>query len=697
MKVAPLSRAVLSGSIALLLLPAATLLRAADPAPAATPAPTVMDTVTVTGRGESLVGIASSSNEGVVGAEQLSRRPLLRVGEIVETIPGVIISQHAGGGKANQFYLRGFNLDHGTDLATSLDGMPINMPTHAHGQGYTDLNLLIPELVKEVEYKKGPYYADVGDFGSAGAFNIHYFDTLPNQLAVATGGTLGYGRGLLAGSPQVGAGHLLYAGEFEHSDGPWDRPDDYNKVNAVLRYSVGDDTNGLSVMLTAYHGTWNSSDQVARRAIGREVDQWGSLDDTTGGDSSRVNFIADWRRGDAASATRVLLYGFYYDLDLFSNFTYFLDDPERGDQFEQVDKRVTMGLKANHTWFGQMFGLKSDNTLGVQVRSDNIRNGLYHTENTNRLSTTRADHVIETSVGVYYENKTQWAEKVRTVAGVRADVFNFDVRTSNLDVNTGEKTSFIASPKASLIFGPWAQTEFYINGGLGYHSNDARGVLTNVDPGSGERVPNAKPLVRTKGAEVGIRTSAIEGLQSSLTFWMLDIDSELLFVGDAGTTEPSRPSRRYGVEFANFYNVNKWLTLDADFAWSHTRFRDDAPEGNYIPGSLETVVAAGISVHDIWGGFFGSLRVRYFGPRSLIEDDSVRSSSTTTVNAQLGYKFNETWTATVDLLNLLDERSSDIDYYYTSRLRGEPDAGVDDIHTHPNEPFSARFTVTARF
>jgi outer membrane receptor protein involved in Fe transport len=678
--------AVLAGSIALLLR------LHAEEAPV-----TQLETVTVTGRAENLVGTASSSNEGVIGAEELARRPLQRVGEIVETIPGVIVSQHAGGGKANQFYLRGFNLDHGTDLATSLDGMPINMPTHAHGQGYTDLNFLIPELVREVDYKKGPYFPEVGDFGSAGAFNIHYFDTLPNQLAVATGGTLGYVRGLLAGSPQFGAGHLLYAAEYEHSDGPWDRPDDFNKFNGVLRYSIGDEQNGFSLMLAGYHGNWNSSDQVAQRAIGHEVDTWGSLNDTTGGDSSRINLLADWHRTGADSATHVLLYGFYYDLDLFSDFTYFLDNPERGDQFEQVDKRLTFGLKASQTWFGQLLQRKTENTLGLQVRSDNIRNGLYSTENRNRYATTRADHVIETSAGLYFENKTQWAEKFRSVVGVRGDVFNFDVRTSNLDTNTGHKTAFIASPKASLIFGPWAETEFYLNGGFGYHSNDGRGVLTRIDPSTRESVQTAKPLVRTKGAEVGLRTGIVPGLQSSLTFWLLDIDSELLFVGDAGTTEASRPSRRYGVEFANFYHVNEWLTLDADLAWSHTRFRDYAPEGDYIPGSVETVVAAGISVHDIWGGFFGSLRLRYFGPRPLVEDDTVRSPSTTILNAQVGYKFNETWTTTVDFLNLLDERSSDIDYYYTSRLRGEPLDGVNDIHTHPNEPFSVRLTVSAKF
>lgn len=655
-----------------------------------------LETVTVTGRADSLVGEATSSNEGVVGQEQLARRPLSRTGEIVETIPGVIVTQHSGGGKANQYFLRGFNLDHGTDLATSLDGMPINMPTHAHGQGYTDLNLLIPELIREVDYKKGPYYADVGDFGSAGAFNIHYFDTLPHSLALGTVGTLGYARGLLAGSPQLGAGHLLYAFEYEHEDGPWTNTDDYSKVNGVLRYSIGTPENGFSITFSGYHGTWDSTDQVARRAIGSLISRWGELDDSDGGDSSRYSLIADWRRADEHSATHVLLYAFYYDLDLFSNFTYFLDDPVHGDQFEQKDQRVTFGLKANQTWFGEIFGRKTENTLGVQVRSDDIRNGLFHTERRTVLGVTREDHVWETSVGLYYENKTQWAEKFRSIAGLRGDLFSFDTH-SNLEANSGQKTSFLASPKLSLVFGPWAETEFYLNGGFGFHSNDGRGITTTIDPGSGERVSPAKPLVRTKGAEVGVRTSALRGLQSSLTLWVLDIDSELVFTGDAGTTEPSRPSRRYGVEFANFYDVNPWLTLDADFAWSHARFRDSDPVGNYIPESVETVIAAGITVHDFWRGAFASLRLRYFGPRALIEDDSVRSPHTAIVNAQIGYHFNDTWTATVDLLNLLNERSSDIDYYYTSRLRGEPAGGVTDIHTHANEPFAVRLTVSAKF
>lgn len=674
-----------------------------------------VDAVVITGRAENLVGRASSANEGYIGAADLARRPLSRVGEVVEAIPGVIVSQHSGGGKANQFYLRGFNLDHGTDLATSLDGMPINMVTHAHGQGYTDLNFLIPELIQDVQWRKGVYYADIGDFASAGAFDIRYFDVLPSGIASATIGSQGYVRGLIADSPQVGPGNLLYAFAYEHNDGPWQNADDFGKYNGVLKYSTGDAMNGFSITLLGYHADWDATDQAPNRAFANGLGRFDGIDDTTGGDSNRATLLAEWRRGDQYSSTRALLYGTYYDLDLFSNFTYFLDDPIRGDQFEQKDRRAQLGFKLSQTWNHDLFASApvsgkdtgdkkavalfepdSFTTVGLQMRYDNIRNGLYRTQATNRLSTTRSDHTIETSVGAFLENKLQWTKWFRTAAGVRGDYFNFDV-DSNLDANDGDRGKFIASPKLSLIFGPWAKTEIYLNGGLGYHSNDARGVVARVDPATGDPVSKADPLVRTKGAEIGIRTAILPGLQSSLTFWMLDVDSELLFIGDAGNTEASRPSRRYGIEWANFYEPTKWLTLDFDLAFSHTRFRDDAPEGRHIPGSVETVVAAGASLHDFYGGWFGSLRLRYFGPRSLIEDDSVRSPSTTIVNAQVGYQFNKTWSANVEIFNLFDEESSDIDYFYTSRLRGEPADGFDDIHSHPNEPRAVRFTVTAKF
>ncbi len=378
-----------------------------------------VDAVIITGRAENLVGRAASANEGYIGHAELSRRPLSRVGEVVEAIPGVIVTQHSGGGKANQYYLRGFNLDHGTDLATSLDGMPINMVSHAHGQGYTDIAFLIPELIQDVQWRKGVYYADIGDFASAGAFDIRYFDTLPNGIASATIGSLGYVRGLVADSPRLGAGHLLYAFEAEHEDGPWKNPDDYQKFSGVLKYSLGDALNGFSLTLLGYHGDWNSTDQAAKRAFQRGLGRFDTLDDSDAGDSGRASLLADWHRGDQFSMTRVLLYGTYYDLNLFSNFTYFLDDPVRGDQFEQKDRRGILGAKLSQTWNHDLFNYaaapagkdasgksaaepaatNSSTSIGLQVRYDNIRNGLFHTERRERFATTRTDHIIETSVG----------------------------------------------------------------------------------------------------------------------------------------------------------------------------------------------------------------------------------------------------------------------------------------------------------
>jgi outer membrane receptor protein involved in Fe transport len=661
-----------------------------------TQSPTRLREIVVTERADSLVGVAQSGSEGVVGARQLRLRPLLRPGELLETVPGVIITQHSGAGKANQFFLRGFNLDHGTDFATSLDGVPVNLPTHAHGQGYTDLNFLIPELVQTLEFRKGPYFADTGDFSSTGAANFRYARSLPQGIAHIEGGEFNYWRGLFAASPRLGNGTLLYAVELLHNDGPWSRDENFRKTNAVLRYTHGDDERGWAATAMAYRGEWDATDQIPKRAVDSGmIGRFDSLDTTNGGDSQRYALSWEaWRRGEQ-SRTRLLLYGFYYDLDLFSNFTYFLDDPVNGDQFEQSDKRWVFGAQASHEWDGKFAERDMENAVGVQVRSDIINNGLFHTAARQRLATTRKDYADQTSVGAFWQNRIAWSEKFRTVAGARGDLFHFNVNSNNA-ANTGARTDAIASPKLSLIFGPWAQTEFYINAGLGFHSNDARGVNTTIDPASGLPVDKADPLVRTMGAEIGARSLLIPNLQSTVALWWLDIDSELVFVGDAGATAASRPSRRYGVEWANYYTPTKWLTIDADLSLSHSRFRDFDPAGDRIPGSIECVLAAGVSVHNL-GGLFGSARVRYFGARPLIEDDSARSSSTTLVNLRVGYEFNKHIQIALEVFNVFDAKSSDIDYFYTSRLPGEPAAGVDDVHFHPAEPRMVRAAVTVRF
>ena len=338
----------------------------------------VSTTVTVQGREDSLVGIAESATQGTVGAREIEDRPILRSGEVLETIPGVIITQHAGGGKANQYFLRGFNLDHGTDIAISLDGMPLNLPSHAHGEGYSDMNTVIPELVERADFQKGPYYADVGNFGSAGSANVVYFKTLPQNFFRVEGGMYGYGRAVFGASQKLGSGSLLYGGEVYHDDGPWKHPDDYYKFNGVLTYSQGGDADGFSITARGYHGKWNSSDQIPDNAVPL-VGFFGALNPDDGGNSQRYSLQAEWHRQDANSATKIMAYGFYYDLDLFSDFTYYLTDPIRGDQFEQKDRRWVTGVDARHTIFSQWFGRKVENTFGLQVRNDWVNNGLYQT------------------------------------------------------------------------------------------------------------------------------------------------------------------------------------------------------------------------------------------------------------------------------------------------------------------------------
>jgi hypothetical protein len=656
--------------------------------------------VVVRGRQDSMIGVAETASQGTIGAEQIEKRPLLRPGEVVETVPGAIVTQHSGAGKANQFFLRGFNLDHGTDFATHVNGMPINLPTHGHGQGYTDLNFMIPELIERVDFKKGPYFVEEGDFSSAGAISIDYFNVMPKGLFLIEGGMYGYGRSVFADSAPALNGNLLYGFELFHNDGPWDSADAYNRFNGILRYSQGDRDNGFNITAMSYVGTWDATDQVPQRAIDDGIiDRFGSLDTSSGGDSQRHSLSAQFYRRDTRSASNLTLYSYYYDLDLWSNFTYALDDPINGDQFQQSDERVVSGLAAQHTFFGTLNGRTSDNTFGIQLRNDVISNALLHTRRRSWLGTTRSDDVVETSIGGYWRNETKWLDKFRTVGGIRGDIFFFDV-DSNLDVNSGNESAGILSPKGSMIFGPWYDTEFYISGGFSFHSNDGRGTTTRVDPGSGDAVNPVDPLVRTKGAEIGVRTTAIKGLQSTVSLWLLDIDSELLFIGDAGTTEASRPSRRYGVEFANYYTPADWITFDADFSLSKARFRDDDPAGDEIPGSLESVIAAGVTLQNN-KGLFGGMRLRYFGPRPLLEDGSVESDATALVDAEVGYHINETWTIRAQIFNLLNSKDNDIEYFYASRLGSEgpgpDDGGYNDIHLHPVEPLSVRIGLVARF
>jgi carboxypeptidase family protein/TonB-dependent receptor-like protein len=644
-----------------------------------------------------LLGLANAGSEGVVSSRLIEQRPVYRAGEIFEAVPGVVISQHSGEGKANQYYVRGFNIDHGTDLASFVAGVPVNMPSHGHGQGYSDNNFLIPELVAGVQYQKGTYSAEEGDFSAAGSINVNYLNLLDRPLAKLEGGPNGFGRALVAASSRVGDGQVLYAAEGYHSDGPWVNPDDYRKLNAVVRYSRGNQQDGLSLTGMAYAGRWNSTDQIPARAVGSgQLDRFGAVDTSDRGETHRLSLSGEWRRSTSRGLTQVKAYAIDYGLDLFSNFTYFLDDPVNGDQFEQKDQRSIFGASVSQRFLSRWFGRDTESVVGLQGRFDHIPTvGLYHTRERQRLETIRQDRVDQGSGSAFFQASTQWTSAFRTVAGVRGDLYGFDVR-SNDPANSGQRTAGLLSPKLSVVLGPWSHTEVYANWGLGFHSNDARGAVQTRDPKTGEPVEPVDPIVRARGGELGIRTLAIRRYQSAVTLWGLDLDSELLFVGDAGTTEASRPSRRLGFEWSNVFTAKPWLTLDADLAYSRTRFRDQDPAGDRIPGAVEGVASAGVTVDDR-GRFSGSLRLRYFGPRPLVEDNSVRSQASATLNARLSWRLSSRYLLAADVFNLTDAAVSDVDYYYASRLPGEPAGGVNDVHTHPLESRSFRLSLTAAF
>jgi hypothetical protein len=643
--------------------------------------------VLVEGARASQLGIADSAGAGSAGAKDLAGRIAYRPGELLEVTPGLIASQHSGEGKANQFYLRGFNLDHGTDLATWVDGMPVNQRSHAHGQGWTDLNFLIPELVGRLDYRKGPYSAREGDFSSAGVASLSYANRLVKSIASATVGQDGYARTMLAGSPEVAGGSLLYALELMKNDGPWTRPDGYRKVNAVLRYSQGYANNGWNVTAMSYSGHWNSTDQIPLRAVedGR-IGRFDLIDDSDGGKARRQSISGIWRSTDTDSASKVSAYVIRNELELFSNFTYFLNDPVNGDQFAQPDRRVTSGVDANHTWhMHRSDTLSSDLTVGAQLQNDNIFNGLYDTRKRARIATTREDHIVETSGAVFVENATRWSDALRTVVGVRANNYRFRVDGDRPE-NAGKAHDTLVTPTLNIAYGPWASTELYANYGHGFHSNDARGTVATVDPKTLDAVDRTPGLVRSRGVEFGLRTEAIPKMQMSLAVYRLDFDSELTYIGDAGNTEAGDPSRRYGIEFSNYYRPYKWLSVDFDAAWARARSL-----GNRIPGAIEGVAQLGVTV-DRSGPWSGSLRLRWFGPRPLIEDDSVRSKASVTLNGRVGYQLAKDLQLELEAFNLTNRRASAIDYFYESQLAGET-APVADVHFHPIEPRSLRLTL----
>ena len=650
--------------------------------------------VTVTGRRIALTGTPRAASEGTVLAEQIEHRPLLRVGELLEVVPGLIVTQHTGDGKANQYFLRGFNLDHGTDFATRVNGMPVNMPSHGHGQGYMDVNFVIPELVDRIVYRKGTYYAELGNFSAAGAADLTYRDTAAPFVALSRG-EHGYQRAVAGGSFGVAGGDLLLAVEHDRTDGPWLLPEDLRKYNAVARWSRHGEDSGIAIDLMGYDGEWVSSDQIPQRAVASgQLDRYGFVDPTNGGKSHRYSLSTQGFQDLERGRLDYSAYALDYRLQLFSNFTYNLNSVE-GDQFEQFDDRNVYGGAL--TW-RQPFALRGhegDWRVGIDLRHDDVSPvGLHLTEARRRHATIREDRVQQTLTGLWVALATRWTPWLRSEIGLRADRFDFDI-TSSLAANSGSGHGSIVSPKFSLALGPWRDTEFFLAAGRGFHSNDARGATISVDPVDGmTRAERVTPLAKARGSELGLRTAFLPRTQLSAALWQLDLDSELLFVGDGGTTEATRPSRRRGVEFGLYSRPADWLIVDADYARSRARFRDNDAAGRRIPGAVEAAASLGVTV-DLPSGWFGGARLRYLGPAALVEDDSVRSRSSTLVNVDLGRRLGEHWKLRLGIYNCFDRKASDITYFYESQLPGEA-APVADLHFHPVEPRTLRATIEWR-
>jgi hypothetical protein len=687
------------------------------------------------------VGQPNMASQMTATGDELNARPVTRPGEILEAVPGLIVTQHSGEGKANQYFLRGYNLDHGTDLAIWVDDVPINMRTHAHGQGYADLNWLMPETVNTLEIRKGPYFADEGDFASAGNLHIGLIDSVNRYIAEMTVGGFGYQRIFGMGSVRIGDGTLLYAGEAGGYNGPWVSPDDMRKVNGLLRYTQGTASDGLSITGMAYSNRWNSTDQVPHRAIASgQIGLYGEEDPTDGGNTDRFALSARAAGTDAAGSWKANAYVVTSDLDLFNNFTYFLTNPTQGDQFHQHDSRVMSGGSASRTLNGSFAGRPMETTFGLQTRYDAIDLGLTDTYQRAFLSNVRSDKVGEASAAIYAQSTVRWTDWLRTTMGWRGDYYTARVDSLFDANNSGNASAAIGSPKFTVVVGPFNKTELFFGAGYGMHSNDARGATITEDPVDRIQNPTAASspigasplLVQTKGAEIGVRSKIVAGLDSSLSVFILDQASELVFNGDAGDTSASRPSRRYGIEWTNKYSPASWLTLDGDLALSHARFvgfdteqaelyaslagfpqaqMGNAP-GNYIPNAPAMVASAGITVGEKTG-WFGALRWRYLGTSPLTEDNAFRSSPTSIFNGRIGYRFENGWRIQLDALNLLNSRADQITYAYGSLIKTDslynlcypvqtaPAAvcqnGVMDYVLHPIEPLTVRLTLAGRF
>jgi outer membrane receptor protein involved in Fe transport len=697
--------------------------------------------VTVTAGRLDLIGTATTASEGVVEDDELQESPIYRPGQLLETVPGLIVTLHSGEGKANQFLMRGYNLDHGTDLAVFVDGMPINQPTHAHGQGYTDLNFLIPELADRVEYTKGPFYASVGDFGALGSVRLSYRDTIADQLALGIG-EFDYQRVFAAGSRPAGGGELLAAAELQHYDGPFVTPDDARKQNVVLRYSEGDGERGYSVTGMYYHQLWTNTTDIPERAItdGELPSRFGSLNPTDGGRAQRASLDVQYHQSVGAGQLSWTSYVISNELHLYNDFTHYLVDPVHGDQEDQFENRDVVGAAAEYAVPLTAGAVRNELTLGLATRYDALAVGRLPSEDrvppspqTDPPFFSDFDQVYLFSAAAYAQLITHWTARWRTVLGVRDDFqHGRDIdylgrlhETAGFS-NSGTASESLWQPKASVIFSPSAHFELYASAGRGFHSADLRGVIQ--DRSAQLKLPGTPLLARQVGEEIGLRAEVQRRLTFTVALYDLYQQSETTYDPDIGEDIAGPPSRRYGFELNATYQILPWLELYGGFSGNHARFTRDFDDGTghlgtYIPDAPLATGQLALYVTR-FGRWSGGLAYRYLsgyplssGPcaAAAVARDfpgvagcasaptalgEVWGSGFGQLNLDVRYSAPSGWDATLGLYNLLNTHAAAAEFWYVDRLKDEiasyPD-GRADIHEHPLEPFMARLTLTWRF
>lgn len=635
--------------------------------------------IVVTGRRARRIGTAQSASEGGVSGDDLRIRPLLRTSELAEAVPGLIAVQHSGGGKAAQYLIRGYNLDHGTDFSIALDGMPLNLRSHAHGHGYLDLNGLIPETVERIDYRKGPYRAADGDFSAVAAASIRTADRFDRPFASAGVGSYGYRRLVAGGSFAVGAGTALFAGELKANDGIWQLPERLRHVGLFGKYSVATPAGTLRVAASVYDATWRPTEQIPVRAIGTLVaDRFGTLDPFLRGRTAS-EMVTVGLESETLSAT---VYAQRYSFNLLSNFTFFLNDPVNGDELEQAERRWTYGGRVERRF---PLGDRVKLTVGADAQADRIGGlGLYQTRFGERIATTSLVDAHETSLSGYVEAGWKSAGRLSLFGGARVDHFRFRTVAKGGTANDGEVDATIVTPKAGASFQAAAGFAIYANYGQGFHSNAIRGVTARTDAVS--------PLSRATGYEIGARFER-GPLILSLDRWWSRSASELVYSGDDGTVSPTGPSRRNGYEATVNVRPLRWLLIDAVYATNHARFRD-APGFDRIPNALESAGELGAAA--VFARFNAAIRVRHLGSHPLIEDNSVHAPSTTVVNMRAAATFGSV-EITGEVLNLFDSSRADADYFYASRLLGEPLEGIEGVHSRAVEPRTVRVGAKISF